>query len=177
MSKDAGVDRALLDLFARPKVLLDAVDAHCARIVERDEKVFRRNVGADADRARRQPYRFAVRGKRTTCRVDGKCGDVMVGPLGAVTRSAAAGRDIEIAPQCVRPRILHSRRQCNRLSFGQLRTGDIDVVVGQIGPDICIERDLAGGRLSRSSSRHDDAPGNERQECPAGEHALLPKID
>ena len=62
MGEDAGVDRTrLLHLFARREVRVDAVDAHRARIVERDQNIRGWNVGADVDRAGRQPYRCTVR--------------------------------------------------------------------------------------------------------------------
>ena len=81
MGEDAGVDRSrLLYLFAWGEVRVDAIDAHCARIVERDENVLRRNVRADVNGARRQPYWRTVRRERATHRVDGKRGDVMLDP-------------------------------------------------------------------------------------------------
>ena len=55
VGKDTGIDRTRLGhLFARREVLLDAVDAHRAWIVERHQNVLRRNVRADVDGARRQ---------------------------------------------------------------------------------------------------------------------------
>src|SRR5262249_21003144 len=98
MGEDAGVDRArLFYLFSWRKVLVDAVDAHRAWIVERDQNILRGNVRADVDGARRQPYRRTVRCQSATHRIDGKRGDVMLCPGRAITWSAAAGRNIKIA--------------------------------------------------------------------------------
>ena len=81
MGKDAGVDRTrLLYLFAGREVRVDAIDVHRARIIERDQNIFRGNVRADVNRARRQPYRRTVRAQSATRRIDGKRGDVMLGP-------------------------------------------------------------------------------------------------
>src|SRR4029077_4192649 len=81
MGEDTGVDGARLrHLFAGREVLVDAVDAHRARIVERDENIFRWNVRADMDGTCRQPYRCAVRRESATGRIDAKGGDVMLGP-------------------------------------------------------------------------------------------------
>jgi hypothetical protein len=58
VGEDAGVDRARLrHLVARRKILVDAVDAQCARIVERHQNILGRNVRADMDGACRQRYR------------------------------------------------------------------------------------------------------------------------
>src|SRR3984893_9795071 len=135
MGEDAGVDRArLLYLFAGREVRVDAVDAHRARIVERYENILRRNVRAYVDGARRQPYRRTVRREGATRRVDGKRGDVMLGPGRAIAWSAAAGRHIKIASVYMRPGILHGRGQRDRLTLDQLRARDIHVVVREIGP-------------------------------------------
>ena len=154
MGEDAGVGRArLLYLFAGREVRVDAVDAHRARIVERDENIFRRNVRADVNRAGRQPYRRTVRCQSATRGIDGKCGDVMLGPSRTVTWGAAAARDIEIASRCMRPGILHGRRERDRLTLDQLSTRDIDVVMCEIGAHACIERDFLRRRLGGSQSR------------------------
>src|ERR1700720_331690 len=143
MGEDAGVDRArLLYFFTRRKVLIDSVDLHRARIVERYENIFRRNVGTDVDGARRQPYRRTVRRESATRRVDAKRGDVMLGPAPAITRSAAAGRNIKVASRYMRPGIWRARRQGDGLSSDQFRARDIDIVMRQVCPDVCIERDL-----------------------------------
>src|SRR5262252_10569650 len=148
MREDAGVDRArLLDLFAWRKVLVDTVYPHCARIVERNQDILRWNVGACVDGPRRQPYRCAVWRESASCRVDQKRGDVVLGPGRAITGSAAAGRNIEIASRYMRPCVLHGRGQGDRLTLDQLRAGDINVVVSQISPNVCIERDLVGRGL------------------------------
>src|SRR5262249_5056176 len=95
MSEDARVDRAgLAHFLARREVLVDAVDAHSAWIVERHENEFGRYVRADVNGTRRQPYRRAVLAQRAGFRIDRERGDVMLGPLLAVTRRAAAGRDV-----------------------------------------------------------------------------------
>ena len=91
-------------------------------------------------------------------RIDAERGDVMLGPGRAITGSAAAGRDIQIASRCMRPGILHAGRQRDGLSLDQLRARDIHVIVRQIGPDVCIERDLSGRRLSGSQSGAATAP-------------------
>lgn len=98
-------------------------------------------------------------GQCTTRRINGERGDMMIGPLRAVTRGAAARRNIKIAPRSVRPGILHPRRQRNRLPLDQLRAGDVNVVMGQVSPDICIERDFLRRRLSLRQSRQSDAAG------------------
>jgi hypothetical protein len=139
MGEDAGVDRArLLYFFAQRKVLVDAVDPHRARIVERYENIFRRNVGTDVDGARRQPYRRTVRRESATRRVDAKRGDVMLGPGRAITWSAAAGRNIKVASRYMRPSILHAGRQGDRRLLDQFRTRDIDIVMRQVGADVGI---------------------------------------
>jgi len=95
VGKDAGVDRTRLGhLFTRREVLFDAVDAHRARIVERHQNVLRRDVRADVDRARRQPYRGSVRAESASRGIDAERGDVVLGPGPAITGSATAGRDI-----------------------------------------------------------------------------------
>ena len=177
MGEDAGVDRArLLHLFARREVLVDAVDAQRARIVERHQDVLRRNVRGHVDGARRQPYRLAVLGESAARRIDAERGDVMLGPGRAITGSAAAGRDIQIASRCMRPGILHARRQRDRFSLDQRRARDIDVVVREVGPDVGIERDLPGRLLGGSQSGRGDAAGGERQESSAVEHDTPPRL-
>ena len=161
MGVDAGIDRTgLLHLFARREVLVDTVDAHRARIVECYQDMFRRNVGADVDRARRQPYRRAVRCQSPARRVNGKGRDVMLGAAGGVTRSAAAACDIEIASRRMRPRILHSRRQGYRRPPGRFRAGDVDLVVRQIGTDIGVKRHFLRSRLRDRQSGHGNARSN-----------------
>src|SRR6202030_3024957 len=109
MGEDAGVDRArLLYFFAQRKVLVDTVDPHRARIVERYENIFRRNIRAHMDGARRQPYRRTVRRESASCRADAKRADVMLGTCRAITWSAAAGRNIKVASRYMRPGILHA---------------------------------------------------------------------
>ena len=44
-------------------------------------------------------------------------------------------------------RQLHPRWQCHCFSFDQLRARDIDVIVREVGPHICIKRDLPGRLL------------------------------
>ena len=111
MGEDPGVDGArLLHLFTGREVLVDAIDAQRARIVERYQDILRRDVRGHVDRARRQPYRCTVRRQSTTPRIDAERGDVMFSPGRAITWSAAAGRNIKIASRYVRPGVLHGRR-------------------------------------------------------------------
>ncbi len=154
MGEDAGVDGARLGhLFARRKVLVDAVDAHRARIIERHQNILGGNIRADVDRARRKAYRFAVRRQSATFGIDAKSGDVMLGAGRAITRSAAAGRNIKIAPRRMRPGILHARGQRDLRALDQLRARDIYIVMREIGSDICIERGLLRRLLGGSQSR------------------------
>ena len=98
MRVDSGIDLArLLYFLARCEVLVDAIDPHRTRVVERDENVLRRDIGADVDRAPRQPYRRAVRRKGAGFGIDGEGGDMMRRALPAITRGAVAAGDIEIA--------------------------------------------------------------------------------
>src|SRR5712672_1499485 len=107
MGEDGGVDGARLGhLFAWRKVLVDAVDPHRARIIERHQNILGGNVRTDVDRARRKTYRFAVRRQSATFGVDAKSGDVMLGTGRAITRSAAAARNIKISSRYMRPGIL-----------------------------------------------------------------------
>ena len=162
MGVDAGVDGArLLDLVARREVLVDAVDAHGTRIVKCYQDILRRNVGAHVDGARRQPYRRTVRRQSATRRIDAERGYVMLGPGRRGTWCAAAGRHIKIASRCMRPAILHGRRQRDRRTLDQLRTRDIHVVMREIGSDICIERELVGRRLGRSQPGRGNAACNK----------------
>lgn len=77
----------------------------------------------------------------------------------------------------MRPGILHPGRQRDCFSFDQLRARDIDVVVREVGPHICIKRDLPGRLLGGRQSGRGDATGSERQEGPAVEHDTAPWID
>src|SRR6266850_523005 len=70
----------------------------------------------------------------------------------------------------MRPGILHPGRQRDCFSFDQLRARDIDVVVREVRPHICIKRDLPGRLLGGSQSGRGDATGGERQEGSAVEH-------
>jgi hypothetical protein len=79
VGKDAGVDRPrLLHLFPWCEVLVDAVDPHRARIVECYQNILGGNR-ADMNRAGRQPYWRTVGRQCASRRVDGECGDVMLG--------------------------------------------------------------------------------------------------
>ena len=153
MSVDAGVDvTRLVHLIAWREVRVDAVDASGTRIVERDQNMLRGNVRRHMDRARRQPYRRTVLRQTAALRIDAQRGDVMLGADRARTWSTAAGRNIKITSRCVRPGILHARRQCDRLASGQPCTLYIDVPVRQIRPHVCVERDLWGCGLGGSQS-------------------------
>src|SRR5215831_7379653 len=175
MSEDAGVDRPrLLHLFSRRKILVDAIDPHCARIVERDQNIFGGYIGADVDWAGRQPYRYTVRRQRASRGINGECGDVMLGSLGPVAGGAAAARYIEIASRRMRPGILYGCRQRDRLTLDQLRARDIHVVMREIGPDICIERDLLGHLLGGSQSRCGHAACDKRKKTSAAQHGAPP---
>jgi hypothetical protein len=77
----------------------------------------------------------------------------------------------------MRPGILHPGRQRDCFSFDQLRARDIDIVVREVGPHICIKRDLPGRLLGGSQSGRGDATGGERQEGSAVEHDIPPWID
>ena len=178
MGENAGIDRAgLLHLFARAEILVDAVHPHRARIIERDEDVLRRNVGAHVDGPGRQLYRLAMLRESTGLRIDRERGDVVLGPLPAITGLAVAARDIEIAPRCMRPGILHARRQRHRVALDQLRLGDINVVMRQIGADIRIQRHLLRrGLLRGSQARGRDAAGDQRQKRPPADHGFPPML-
>jgi hypothetical protein len=67
---------------------------------------------------------------------------VMVSSLRAVAGGTAAARDIQIPPRCMRPGILHGRRQRDRLALDQLGGREIDVVMREVGSDVRIERKL-----------------------------------
>ena len=85
MGVDAGIDRTgLRHLLARGEILVDAVDPHRTRVVERDQNIFGRNVGAHMDRAHRQADRLAVFFQGAGRRVDREGGDVMLGADSAV---------------------------------------------------------------------------------------------
>ena len=43
----------------------------------------------------------------------------------------------------MRPGVLHAGRQCHGLAFGERGIRDVDLVVGEIGADIRVERDFA----------------------------------
>ena len=176
MRVDAGVDLArLLDFFAGREVRVDAIDPHRTRIVERHQNKLRRNICADVYRSCRQPDRRAVRRQGAGRRVDRQRGDVVLGPLSAGAGSTVAARNIEIAPRSMRPGILHTGWQGDRLALHQLASRDIYVVMRQIGPDIGIERDFLrcrrlGGNQSR---RRNAARGKCHQRSPA-EHVIPP---
>src|SRR5215471_15803876 len=171
MGEDAGVDRpGLLHLVAGGKILVDAIDTHRARIVERYQNILGGNVCADVYRARREPYPCTVRCQGASLRIDAKGGDVMLSPSRAVPGSAAAACDIKIASRCVRPGILHAGRKRDRLTLDQLRAWDIDVVMRKIGPNVCVERDPLGRRLRGSQSRRGNTTCDERKESSAAEH-------
>src|ERR1700746_3596072 len=74
-----------------------------------------------------------VRRQRAARRVNREHGDVMLGPSRAVTRSAAAGRNVQITSGGMRPGILDTSGQRDRATLDQLSARDIDVVVGQFG--------------------------------------------
>src|SRR5262245_9529029 len=76
----------------------------------------------------------------------------------------------------MRPGILHPGRQRDCFSFDQLRARDIDIVVREVGPHICIKRDLPGRLLGGSQSGRGDATGGERHEGSAVEHDTPPWI-
>jgi hypothetical protein len=75
----------------------------------------------------------------------------------------------------MRPGILHPGRQRDCFSFDQLRARNIEV--REVGPHICIKRDLPGRLLGESQSGRGDATGGERQEGSAVEHDTPPWID
>ena len=77
----------------------------------------------------------------------------------------------------MRPGILHPGRQRDCFSFDQLRARGIDVVVREVGPHICIKRDLPGRLLGGRQSGRGDATSGERQEGSAVEHDTAPWID
>ncbi len=178
MREDAGVDGSrLLHLFPGRKVLIDAVDAQRARIVERNQDKFRRDVGADVDGARRQRYRFAMRRQRAARRIDVKRGDVMLGPGFAVTGRAAAGRNVKISSRHMRPGILHARRQRDGGTLDQRGSGDIDVVVREIGTHVGIERDFPGDSLCPRHVRRGGCARNQRHECTTIDHDGISPIN
>src|SRR5439155_16601240 len=121
----------LLHLFARREILVDAIDAQRAGVIERDEDVLRRDVGRHVDRPRRQLDGLAVLRQRAGRRIDPERSDVVLGAGGTVARSAAARRDVEIPPPRVRPRVLHARRQLDAAFPDQLGLVDVDVVVDE----------------------------------------------
>ena len=103
---DPGIDRLRLTRPLAPggPVAVDPVDAEPARIAERDEDVFGRDVGRHVDGAGRQRDRLAVRAERARCGIDAERGDVVLGPdHPADPRCAVARRDIEKPPRPVRP--------------------------------------------------------------------------
>src|SRR4051812_40061055 len=77
----------------------------------------------------------------------------------------------------MRPGVLHPSRQGDCFSFDQLRARDIDVVVREVGPHICIKRDLLGRLLGGSQTGRGNATGGERQKAPAVEHDTPLPID
>ncbi len=162
--EDAGVQRALLHFLSRREVLVDAVDVERARAVERHQDVLRRDIQRHVDRAGRQAYRLAVLRQRTARRVDAKRGDVMLGSGLAVTGSAAARRDVQIAPRDMGPRILHARGQRDRVPPDQRCALHVHVVVRELGPHVGIERHLARGLLRGGQAGRGDTAGGERQE-------------
>src|SRR6516162_4335230 len=109
------------------------------------------------DRTRWQPYRCTVRRQRAVLRINGERGDVMLGPRRAVTRSAAAGRNVKMASRDMRPGILDTSGQPDRATLDQFAR-DIDVEVRQFGSDICIERDLLRRRLGGRWVGHGGLP-------------------
>ena len=73
-----------------------------------------RNIRTDMDRAGRQSDRLAMFAQRAGFRIDRQRGDMVVGlRLSDVSRGIVAGRDIQVAPRCVRPGVLHGARQCH----------------------------------------------------------------
>src|SRR5262249_13821037 len=122
-------------------------------------------------------YRCTVRRQSTARRIDAKSGDVMFCPRRAVTWSAAAARNIKIASRCMRPGILYGRGERDRRTLEQLRARDIHVVVREISPDICIERNLVGRRLGARQFGRGNAARDKRQERPPAEHAPLPWVN
>src|SRR6516165_9547110 len=101
----------------------------------------------------------------------------MLGSLRAVAGRAATTREIKITARCVRPSILHSCRQHDRLTFDQFGSGDIYVVVRQIGPHVCIEGHLSRRHLGGSQSRCGHTACDKREESSAAEHGAPPKGD
>jgi hypothetical protein len=168
-------------LLAGGEILVDAVDAHRTRVVERDQNVFGGDVGAEMDRPHRQADRLAVLFQRAGRRVDREGGDVMLGADGTVAGLAVAAGDIEIAVRGVRPGILHAGRQLDRFARRQRHAVHVDVVMRQIGADIGVERDLArcgrarGRRLlRRRQSRRREGGGGHRHEDSAADHIVPP---
>ena len=86
----------------------------------------------------RQRDRLAMGRQRPAGRIDMKRGDVVLGPGGAVTRSAAARCNIQIAPRHMRPRILHARGQRHALARSQRASFDIDLVTRECRIHVCI---------------------------------------
>src|SRR5258708_36056365 len=119
MRVDARVDRAgLRRLLAGREILVDAIDSHRTRVVERDQDVFGRDVSAEMDRTGRQAKRLAVLLQSAGRRVDREGGDVMLGADNAGTGHGVAACDIEIMARSVRPGILSAGRQGHTLAPG-----------------------------------------------------------
>src|SRR5215469_8236770 len=98
----------------------------------------------------------------------------MLGSLGAVAGGAATARYIEIASRRMRPGILYGCRQRDRLTLDQLRARDIYIVMREIGPDVCVERDFLGPLLGESQSGRGHAACDKRQKSSAAQHGTPP---
>ena len=69
--------------------------------------------------------------------------------LSDVVRRGVAARHIKIASRLVWPRILDAACQRHGLALGELRAGDIHIVMNELGADIGVERDLLSARLRK----------------------------
>ena len=173
----ASIGPGCVHLLAGREILVDAVDAHRTRVVERDQNIFGGDVGARMDRAHRQAYRLAMLFQGAGRGIDREGGDVMLGAGAPVSGRAAAARDIEIAVRGMRPGVLHARRQRHRFALCQRHAVHIHVVMREVGSDIRVKRDLARGRLlrRRQFGRRQTGCGH-RDESSAADHRIPPGV-
>ncbi len=166
MRKNSDVEFfARRDLFAERAVRLDAMDRDVARIVVGGQQIFARAVDAAMHRPRRQRCDVAVRRERAGRRIDAERGGDVPG-AGNGARAAVARHHVEKFLRRMRPDVLDiGAGRGHRISAGQRRAIDVDVVAGKLRTDALIEHRLGHGVLRRNvciSTLHGPAPENRK---------------
>jgi hypothetical protein len=113
------------------------------------------------DRPHREAHRIPNLLERTRGWVDPEGGHVMVVARLRIALSVAAGRHVEKAPVAMRPAVLHTGRQCHRITLDQFRVGEIDVVVRKHRPDIGIQRHVRSPLRQSEYTRGNSTAGKK----------------